>query len=266
MKENTYCVYMHKNKKDDKKYIGITKRGINTRWGKDGKGYGWTYKSHPTYSTHFSNAIKKYGWDTFEHIILYESLTKEEACKKERELISYYKTNEPEYGYNQTLGGQCGSAGLQWFTNGVDNYYGNKCPENMRKGRTLNLDANSREKLRTASGKKWYTDGINEVFLRSDEPIPFGYVRGRKKGIGRNNTNKAHNKGKHRYTDGNIFIYADTCPEGFKKSMLDFNRKRKRVTNGEKHRFIFEDEIESFLKSNKDWYLYTKKKNLKILS
>ena len=47
-----YCVYMHRNKINDKKYIGITCRKPEHRWGKDGH----SYKGQV-----FKKAIEKYG-------------------------------------------------------------------------------------------------------------------------------------------------------------------------------------------------------------
>lgn len=93
-----FTVYQHKNKINGKSYIGITRQKPKHRWGSNGA----NYKSSP----HFYSAIKKYGWDNFEHIILYENLTKEEACEKEQELIKEYNTMNREFGYNQTSGGE----------------------------------------------------------------------------------------------------------------------------------------------------------------
>ena len=77
-----YTVYQHKNKINGKIYIGITMQKPEIRWGKNGN----NYKSSP----HFYSAIQKYGWDNFEHNILFTGLTKEEACLKEQELIQYF--------------------------------------------------------------------------------------------------------------------------------------------------------------------------------
>ena len=101
MNENNYTVYMHKNKINNKVYIGITKQKINSRWRK-GKGYK---------DCKFRNAIDKYGWDNFEHIILYQNLTKYEACNKEIELIKKYNSTNKKYGYNISTGGDSGSIG-----------------------------------------------------------------------------------------------------------------------------------------------------------
>ena len=92
-----YTVYQHKNKINGKIYIGITMQKPEQRWR-----YGEGYKSSP----HFYAAIQKYGWDNFEHNILFQNLTKEEACKKEQELIAKFNSINREFGYNSTSGGE----------------------------------------------------------------------------------------------------------------------------------------------------------------
>lgn len=98
----SYSVYCHTNKINGKKYIGITKMKPSRRW-LNGEGY--------KKSRHFYLAIQKYGWDNFEHDILFENLTKQEACQREIELIKLFKTTNQEYGYNISSGGQSGAAG-----------------------------------------------------------------------------------------------------------------------------------------------------------
>ena len=83
-----------------KVYIGITCKTLAGRWGPGGNGY----QKQP----YFWNAIKKHGWDNFKHEIILYDLSKEDACEKEREYISKYKSNLPEYGYNLTSGGDVG--------------------------------------------------------------------------------------------------------------------------------------------------------------
>ena len=92
-----YTVYQHKNKINGKIYIGITSQKPEDRWGSQG----CNYKSSP----HFYSAIQKYGWNNFEHNILFTELTKEQACLKERELIKEYDLMNREFGYNSTSGG-----------------------------------------------------------------------------------------------------------------------------------------------------------------
>ena len=97
--ENNYIIYCHLNKTNGKRYIGQTKQSINKRWGKNGSEY--LKKSND----HFINAIKKYGWDGFEHIILYTNLSKDEANEKEIEMIALFNSDNPNFGYNKTKGG-----------------------------------------------------------------------------------------------------------------------------------------------------------------
>lgn len=101
MAKDNYIVYKH-TCPNGKVYIGITSRKPRERW-HNGQGY----KSH----RFFWNAIQKYGWDSIQHDVLFEGLTKEEACKKEMELIALFKSNQAEYGYNLSVGGESGSKG-----------------------------------------------------------------------------------------------------------------------------------------------------------
>lgn len=87
---------MHVNKINCKRYIGLTKQEPNRRW-KHGEGYKG--------STHFYNAIKKYGWDGFYHFILRMHLSKEEAETMEAQLIKEYNTQNEQFGYNLESGG-----------------------------------------------------------------------------------------------------------------------------------------------------------------
>lgn len=92
-----YLVYMHTNNENGKRYIGITRQNTKYRWRSDGSGY--------FRSPHFHNAIQKYGWDNFEHTIIAENLTKQEAVDMEVEYIKQHKTQDKRYGYNMTAGG-----------------------------------------------------------------------------------------------------------------------------------------------------------------
>lgn len=96
MEERNYKVYIHENKINGKRYVGITKQIPNKRW-KNGKGY--------VGNEYFTNAINKYGWDNFNHEILKDGLTKTEAEEIEIRLINEYKSADREHGYNIEYGG-----------------------------------------------------------------------------------------------------------------------------------------------------------------
>lgn len=99
----TFTVYKH-TCPNGKVYIGITSLNPIKRW-RNGTGY--------HHNQHFTSAILKYGWDNIKHEILYSDLTKEEACEKEIELIALYKSNNPDYGYNLSLGGDVSAYGCK---------------------------------------------------------------------------------------------------------------------------------------------------------
>lgn len=97
MSKKLYCVYMHTNKINGKKYVGITYQDPIKRWN-----YGHGYCNNQ----HFYSAIKKYGWNNFEHTIIADNLMVKDACLLERELIALHKSANPDFGYNICEGGQ----------------------------------------------------------------------------------------------------------------------------------------------------------------
>ena len=120
-----YTVYMHKNKINGKVDIGITKQKPQYRWN-DGNGYK---------TQMFYKAITKYGWDNFEHYILFNHLTKQEAEYKEVELIKKYNSHCNKNGYNI-----------------LDDINKHKTERNLRKERKKReVKETTREKLRKAN-------------------------------------------------------------------------------------------------------------------
>lgn len=89
-----YKVYKHTNKINKKVYVGISKNDLLTRWN-NGKGY---LKNQKFYSD-----IVKYGWDSFNHDIIFENLNYKDAVIKESELIRKY--DSVEHGYNNAYSG-----------------------------------------------------------------------------------------------------------------------------------------------------------------
>lgn len=96
-----YCLYIHTNKSNGKRYVGITHQDPLRRWDK-GRGYG---EDQPR----FYNAIQKYGWDGFEHEIRLTNLSKEEAFEREKFYISLFRSYDDRFGYNMSVGGDGGN-------------------------------------------------------------------------------------------------------------------------------------------------------------
>ncbi len=163
---DNYSVYVHTNKENGKRYIGITGREPYERWGKNGNNY--------TTTPYFWNAICKYGWDSFTHEILQTGLSKEEACEIERSLIAKYKTQSHDYGYNIMEGGsapvipeevrQKMSASMMGNKNG----FGKKCSDEKKqkiskaqKGRKFNEE--HKQKLSLAKKGKSHPSPSDET-------------------------------------------------------------------------------------------------------
>ena len=78
MSECNYSVYCHINKINGKRYYGITSQRPSRRW-RNGAGY--------VRNPYFSRAINKYGWENFEHIIIYKNCSKQVAEEIEQDLM-----------------------------------------------------------------------------------------------------------------------------------------------------------------------------------
>ena len=95
-----YCIT---NKIDGKKYIGqCSQTDVNKRW--------WAHRSELKYNKHFNsylqNAWNKYGNDSFEFSILKEDINSLDYLNRlEKRYIKEYKTNDRNFGYNLTYGG-----------------------------------------------------------------------------------------------------------------------------------------------------------------
>lgn len=85
-----YTVYQHIFP-NGKCYIGVTGSSVEKRWGRNGG----RYKSQ-----FVGRAIEKYGWDNIKHEIFCICESKEQAERVEAFLISYYKSDNPKFGYN----------------------------------------------------------------------------------------------------------------------------------------------------------------------
>lgn len=95
--DKKYIIYKHTNKINNKIYIGQTCQKPEYRWN-----HGEGYKNSPR----FYSAIQCYGWDNFQHEILFQNLSAEKANQLEMELIKKYKSSEEKFGYNSDSGGK----------------------------------------------------------------------------------------------------------------------------------------------------------------
>lgn len=96
-KDRTYTVYVHKFP-NGKVYVGASRqKPIIKRW-RNGGGY---KNQKQMYA-----AIKEFGWDNIDHIIIKEDLCEKDAQDLEKKLIKEFNSQNPEYGYNVKNGGQ----------------------------------------------------------------------------------------------------------------------------------------------------------------
>lgn len=90
-----FSVYCHENKASGKVYVGITSQDPYQRW-LNGGGYKKNEK--------FYADIREYGWDGFDHKVICDGLTEQQAVAIEKQLITAY--DSVRKGYNKDPGGK----------------------------------------------------------------------------------------------------------------------------------------------------------------
>lgn len=98
-------IYVFVNKQNEKIYVGKTVDSYLKRW-RDHKNLVGKRKNR------LYSAIEKYGWFGFERFVIYQTplLESKEDCDilildKEMEFIKKFQSNNPDYGYNISEGG-----------------------------------------------------------------------------------------------------------------------------------------------------------------
>lgn len=160
----SFYVYIHINKVNDKKYVGVTRVSPESRW-RNGKNYG--------HNKHLTSAVKKYGWDNFDHQV-FEVNSESEMFYLEKYLISFYETTNQDKGYNHSIGGEkggykeCNSGTLeytrQWYHKNRDRLrvyqmeqfykHSEKRKEYLKKWRAENPDKLRAQQQRYVAKKK----------------------------------------------------------------------------------------------------------------
>lgn len=134
-----FYIYCYKNKTNGKCYIGKT-NNISRRKNRHRRNAFIDKNTLPFY-----NALRKYGEDNFEFSILDKFNLEDIIFDLEVFYISAYKSNNRNYGYNITSGGE-GSSGT-------------KHNENQKRSNKLKVgESNSNSKLTSATALSAYND------------------------------------------------------------------------------------------------------------
>lgn len=104
-----YIVYQIKNTVNNKLYFGVTKCSIRKRW--------IQHKCNSSRKKyHLYRAMIKYGVENFSISLIKECDSEDEMYSIEKELIKKHRTNEKEFGYNNSIGGEASSKGKKLST------------------------------------------------------------------------------------------------------------------------------------------------------
>ncbi|OGP67109.1 MAG: hypothetical protein A2031_07885 [Deltaproteobacteria bacterium RBG_19FT_COMBO_43_11] len=93
------CIYQAKNLINGKCYVGKTVKSLNRRVSRH------VEAAKTNSNSYFHNAIRKYGLESFQWVVLYQNDDELKLLEMEREFINLLNTKIPN-GYNLTDGGQ----------------------------------------------------------------------------------------------------------------------------------------------------------------
>lgn len=174
-----YTIYKATNKFNNKHYIGFDSNFPNRISAHKSNYQKTDFK--------FYRAIRKYGWDSFEWEIVYQSKDRNHTLTEmEPHFIREY--DSCCNGYNSTIGGQGTfgykrpekdnkkiskriskrNTGRHWFNNGIENKFCETAPDESWKRGRLNQKP-------TTKGKKIYNNGIQQIATNNP---PEGWVAG----------------------------------------------------------------------------------------
>lgn len=99
-----WTIYLHTLICDCRRYVGLTKKTMTRRW-KDHVYNSQHSSGGKSITSHFANAIRKYGKEAFSHQILDQTTDLEDANFLEEKWIELLETRDPQFGFNITRGG-----------------------------------------------------------------------------------------------------------------------------------------------------------------
>ena len=119
-------VYLLENKFTDKKYVGMTSKGVAARFHKHMTNAFGGVKSH------LYDSIRKHGIEAFTYKVLWRGKCRKKCMEMERHYIQHYDTYRT--GYNQTMGGSGGwsvppEKYESWLQSKIDQSTGKRNPK-----------------------------------------------------------------------------------------------------------------------------------------
>jgi group I intron endonuclease len=242
-----FTVYMHVNKINGKRYIGITRQNPpEKRWKNNGLGY-INHGTHSNIYKLFYADIQKYGWDNFEHIIVDTELTEFEAKSIETQLIKYYNTTNNEFGYNTRI-----------IDNNIRCYTDPKHKENLKLYYEKYPEKLSRLKLMRSGKNNPFYGKKHSIKTKEKMSKNHADVSGEKHPFyGKKHTEKSkklmseHLKGREIWNRGKSGYKIKPSSDIKKQRISVANKGRVYVSNGEIIKFVHPDKIpEGFIRTN----------------
>lgn len=151
-------IYKITNLINNKVYIGQSVN-IAQRWNKHRSSY--NNNGLHTYNYPLYQAFRKYGMDNFKFEII-EECQSVDLNQKETYWIKFYHSNTPDFGYNQNLGGDCGTHFVKLNQNTLNEIIDLLCNSKLLLKDIANKYNVSIITIKDINqGHSWYQDNLN---------------------------------------------------------------------------------------------------------
>ena len=278
-------IYKITNNVNGKCYIGKSEVSIDSRlkYHKSLLDYG----NH--YNKHFQNSYIKYNGN-FSFEVLEELQDRNLCCDREKYWISYYHADNPQFGYNMTIGGEAGCkpefvtaetrAKISAANKGNKNWLGKHHTEETKKkiglvhknkivSEETRKKISEKAKLRDFTYLKEFNTGREfseehrQHIRDSISPLCGRYERTDEWKSKISEIRTDVNSGRIWVNNGkkNKFVYPDAIPEGYIKGRMVSNSSKigkKMINNGIINKQVNSEEVDDFLKQG--WFLGRLKK------
>jgi group I intron endonuclease len=215
-----YIVYLLTDRTNKKIYVGLTNKGLNKRWNQ-------------------SRLQKRFGHTNFDSVVLFESLTKDEAVEQEKLSIEEYNSTNSDIGYNISRGG--GHVSEDTRIKISESNSGKKYGKERRK---IVIESNKRRKISDTTKQRMRESQLGKKLSKETKQ------KMSKSHLGKNNPNYGKNT-----SNKTKQILAKKCGKLTEEVVLEI---RKRANNGElqkdisKHFGISKSSV-SFIVNRKTW-------------
>lgn len=164
IKHHIFCIYKITNLINNKIYVGKSTVPLIVRIRRH------CYEVRKGTNRYLYDAIRHYGWDSFRIEVIESLISKENLSDREKFWIKMLKTNDPNFGYNMTEGGDGGALPREILIRLANDRRGKPISEETKrkisignKGKKVIISEEAKKKISAALKGRMPSKPIHEI-------------------------------------------------------------------------------------------------------